>query len=156
MINLPISTRLLLSYLLVAVLPLGGLAWVYLASFETSLRETLLANMAAIADKKAGQIGGYMAERMDDVQHLSRRAAIRDGLAEVTQAFRAGGLDAAAYREAANRLHRTLEESNAAKGFYDLLLIDAAGNVVFSLLREPELGTNLSDGPYRDSQLATG
>ena len=155
MINLPISTRLLLSYLLVAVLPLGGLAWVYLASFETSLRETLLANMAAIADKKAGQIGGYMAERIDDVRHLSRRAAIRDSLAELTQAFRAGGLDATAYREAADRLQRTLDESNAAKGFYDLLLIDAAGNVVFSLLREPDLGTNLLDGPYRDSLLAS-
>ncbi len=156
MINLPISTRLLLSYLLVAVLPLGGLAWVYLASFETSLRETLLANMAAIADKKAGQIGGYMAERIDDARHLSRRAAIRDGLAELTQAFHAGGLDAAAYREAAERLRRMLDESNAAKGFYDLLLIDAAGNVVFSLLREPDLGTSLLDGPYRDSQLAAG
>ncbi|MHB1143782.1 MAG: bifunctional diguanylate cyclase/phosphodiesterase [Thiobacillus sp.] len=156
MINLPISTRLLLSYLLVAVLPLGGLAVVYLASFETSLRETLLANVAAIADKKAGQIDSYMAERLDDAQHLGQRAAIRDGLAELEQAFRTGGLNAAAYRDAADRLHQTLKDGNAAKAFYDLLLIDASGNVVFSLLHEPDLGTNLLHGPYRDSQLAKG
>ncbi len=151
---LPISTRLLLSYLLVAVLPLGGLALVYLASFDSSLRETLLANMATIADKKAGQIDSYMAERLDDVRHLSRRAAIRDGLVELEQARRSDDLNSPTYREAMARLHATLEDSGAAKGFYDLLLVDTSGNVLFTLLHEPDLGSNLMQGPYRDSQLA--
>ncbi len=151
-----ISTRLLLSYLLVAVLPLAGLALVYLASFETSLRKTLLDNMATIADKKASQIDSYVAERKDDALLLSRRMIIRTGLAELGEAFRAGGLEAPPYRDAARRLAALLEDSGAASEFYDLLLTDTAGNVLFSLRREPDLGTSLLHGPYRSTQLAQG
>lgn len=90
MSSLPVSTRLLPSYLLVAVLPLGGLAAFHPASFETSLRGTVLANMAIIADKKADQIDTYMSERLADVRQLSRRDLIRKGIASLEQAFRAG------------------------------------------------------------------
>jgi diguanylate cyclase (GGDEF)-like protein/PAS domain S-box-containing protein len=156
MSGLRISTRLLLSYLLVAVLPLAGLAAFFLASFETSLRETVLANMATIADKKAEQIDSHMAERLADVRHLSRQDLIRDGVATLSGAFQLGGLDASAYQAAARPLRDVLMAANAADGFYDLLLMDTAGNVVFSLRQEPDLGTNLRHGPYRDTQLAKG
>jgi hypothetical protein len=135
---LSISTRLLLSYLLVAALPLGGLAALYLASFETSLRETVLANMAILADKKADQIDTYMGERLADIRQLGRRDVIRHGVASLEHAFRTGGPNSAAYQAASRRLRDELESTHAAGGYYDLLLIDAAGNVVFSMAREPD------------------
>jgi len=52
---LPISIQLL-SYLLVAALPLAGLATFYLTSFERLLRDTVLENMATLADKKVEHI----------------------------------------------------------------------------------------------------
>jgi len=154
--KLRISTRLLLSYLLVAVLPLAGLTAFYLTSFETSLRETVLVNMATIADKKAEQIDSHMAERLADARLLSQRDLIRDGIAALSGAFRPEGLDAPAYQAIARPLRDVLLRTNAAGGFYDLLLMDAAGNVVFSLRQEADLGTSLRHGPYRDSQLAKG
>jgi diguanylate cyclase (GGDEF)-like protein/PAS domain S-box-containing protein len=156
MSSLSISTRLLLSYLLVAVLPLGGLAAFYLASFETTQRKTVLANMAIIADKKADQIDSYMSERLEDARQLSRRDLVRNGIASLERAFREGGLNAAAYQAEARRLRDALESSNAAGDFYDLLLIDTAGNVVFSMAREADLGTNLRQGSYRHTHLANG
>ncbi|WP_324780969.1 bifunctional diguanylate cyclase/phosphodiesterase [Thiobacillus sedimenti] len=151
---LSISSRLLLSYLLVAVLPLAGLAMFYLTSFETSLRKTVLSNMASIADKKAAQIDTYMNERLTDVHALSRRYLIRNGLLALERAFRADGLQSPAFAAAGRQLRADLNASYEAGEFYDLLLIDAAGNVIFSLRRESDLGTNLRNGPYRDTQLA--
>jgi len=156
MIALRISPRLLLSYLLVAVLPLAGLAAFYLASFETSLRETVLSNMTTIADKKAEQIDSYMAERLEDVRLLSYRNTIRDGIVELGHPFRAGGLNNPAYLSAAHKLGSYLKASGAADVFYDLLLLDTTGNVLFSLRHEADLGTSLKHGPYRDTQLAKG
>ena len=153
---LPISARLLLSYLLVAVLPLAGLAAFYLASFEASLRETVLANMSTIADKKAEQIDSYIAERLTDAQQLSQRESIRNGIITLGQAFRSSGQNAPAYQSTARQLGDYFKTSNSAEDFYDLLLMDTAGNVVFSLMQEPDLGTNLRHGPYRDTQLAKG
>ena len=153
---LPISFRLLLSYLLVAVLPLAGLAAFYLVSFETSLRETVLASIATIADKKAEQIDSYIAERLADTRLLSQRDSLLDGMTTLMPLFRTGGLKTPAYQSAARQLNDYLKASSAAEDFYDLLLIDTAGNVVFSLKQEPDLGTNLMQGPYRHTQLAKG
>ena len=150
----PISVRLLASYLLVAVVPLAGLAAFYLTSFEASLRETVVESMATIADKKAEQIDTYLSERLDDALGLAQRNGFRNGLAAVGQAFRAGGLDAPAYQTAAERLRDDLTVPFLSGGYHDLLLIDTAGNVVFSMVREPDLGTNLRAGPARDDQLA--
>ncbi|MHB1352430.1 MAG: bifunctional diguanylate cyclase/phosphodiesterase [Thiobacillus sp.] len=156
MTNLPISTRLLLSYLLVAVLPLAGLAVFYLASFERSLTRTVLTNMANIADKKAAQIESHLSERSQDATQLALRPAVRHGFLELARAFHAGGPTAPAYREAALRLRQRLEDGRDTSGFYDLLLIDTQGNMLFTLKHEPELLSNLRDGPYRDSELAEG
>ena len=90
--RISISGRLLLGYLLVAVLPLTGLAAFYLAAFESSLRETVLASMVTIADKKADQIDRYTAERLADARLLSQRNLIRNGVASLEHAYRTTGL----------------------------------------------------------------
>ncbi len=41
-----------------------------------------------------------------------------------------------------------------AYGWFDMFLIDAHGNVVFSLKKEADFATNLRTGPWRDSGLA--
>lgn len=151
---LPISVRLLLSYLLVAVLPLAGLVAFQLASFETSLRATVLAHMAVVADKKAGQIDSYMAERFADAQLLGHRGLVHEGIAALSDALRTGGLDTPRYVATAQRLRDDLGASYGVEDFYDVLLIDATGNVVFSFAQEADLGTSLTHGPYRDTRLA--
>jgi hypothetical protein len=40
------------------------------------------------------------------------------------------------------------------EGYYDLLLTDKDGDVLFSVRHEADLGTNLNTGPYRNSALA--
>ena len=151
-----ISTRLLLSYLLVAVLPLAALAVFYLVSFETSLRATVLENVATIADKKAEQIDTYMAERLVDARLLGQTAFIRDAVDTLGAAQRRGGLNGPAYHAAAEPLRARLASAFAPEDFYDLLLIDTDGNVVFSLAQESDLGTSLKHGPYRNTELARG
>jgi len=153
---LPITFRLLLSYLLVGVLPLAGLAAFYLASFEASLRETVLANMAIIADKKSEQIDSYMAERLEDARQLSQRRLVQEAIFAFGQAFREGGLKSPAYLAAEHRLRDELASHTETAGYYDLLLMDAAGNVIFSVQHEADLGTNLRSGAYRQTRLAQG
>ncbi|MDX9707628.1 MAG: EAL domain-containing protein, partial [Azospira sp.] len=73
------------------------------------------------------------------------------------EAFRRGGLGATRAIESrhAGWLAELAELAHHGR-YHDLLLIDERGNIVFSLLREDDLGTNLNDGPYRASGLATG
>lgn len=58
-----------------------------------------------------------------------------------------------AYDRIYARLHEALEPMLHANGFYDIFLVSPSGDVVFSLAKEFDLGTNLLTGPYANSGL---
>ncbi len=153
---IPITLRLLLSYLVVAVLPLLGISIWYVSVYESSLNTTMQENMNDIADKKADQIEVFLAERLTGAAQINHSELTRKALAAFGKAYQAGGLDSAAYRAAERKLSDDLKEHATSLGYWDLLLIDRDGNVVFSVAREDDLGTNLRTGPYRDTELARG
>lgn len=65
------------------------------------------------------------------------------------------GAGGQAYRQALARHDRLLTTYSDTFGYHDLLLVDhLSGTIVYSTAGEPDLGTSLLDGPYRDSSLA--
>ncbi len=146
-----IIPRLMLGFLLLSPLPMAGLAWLYLQNFKLTIQQIELDSLSSLADKKSDQIDDYINERLNDCQLLAKSAAVLNTLEShsVGQAKISGQYpaDEPVYQE----YFRTLFEN---VGYYDLLLSDINGNVVFSIRRESDLGTNLNTGPYRDSALA--
>ncbi len=51
-------------------------------------------------------------------------------------------------------IHPILRDFVHEFGFYDLFLIDGSGHIVYTVSKEVDLGTNLLDGPYQDTNLA--
>ena len=62
--------------------------------------------------------------------------------------------DGSLYSEVHRTIHPVLRDYVREFGFYDLLLIDGSGTIVYTVAKEADLGTNLLDGPYQDSNLA--
>lgn len=60
----------------------------------------------------------------------------------------------AGYIKAHNAFHDYLKRFQQQYGFYDVFLVDTKGNVVYSVEKETDVGTNLLNGPYKDSGLA--
>jgi diguanylate cyclase (GGDEF)-like protein/PAS domain S-box-containing protein len=150
--RLTIRSRLLLGFFFITVLPLGGLGLFYINTFERSLTETVLQNLSSIADKNSDQINSFIDERIIDVQTYSRSEYVAKALDEFSHAFARGGVTAIEEIEPLYRSELvTLQESGL---YYDLLLIDIEGNVVFSVIHESDYGTNLNTGAYRESGLA--
>ncbi len=147
--------RLLLAFLLLSPLPLGVLAWLHLQAFERTLHDATLANLSSIADKKTDQINTYINERLSNSQFLARSASLRDVLRALSTADALREPDAPRYRAMAQEQRAYYRILLDTFGYYDMLLIDMAGNVVFSVLQESDLGTNLNRGPFRDSHLAS-
>jgi diguanylate cyclase (GGDEF)-like protein/PAS domain S-box-containing protein len=145
---------LALGFLIVALLPLAGLAWFYLDAFEHALTATVLQNISSIADKKADQIDNYINERLADARSFASQARVREVLAALAADDRRGLLAGIRTPGTDDRAELTSLGEQAA--YHDVLLIDANGDVVFSLRREPDLGTNLLYGPYRETELSAG
>ena len=73
-------------------------------------------------------------------------AGSRDDLVTAPGAGTYGALHAAR--------HPMMNDLNAGRGYYDIFLISADGEIVYSVEKEDDFGTNLLSGPYADSGLA--
>ena len=62
--------------------------------------------------------------------------------------------DDPAYDKSHLENHPTFRSIQKNSGFYDIFLIDNDGNIVYSVFKEVDFGTNLLTGPYRDSGLS--
>lgn len=151
-----IIPRLLLAFLLLSSLPLAGLTWFYLQSFERTLREAALVSVSAIADKKQDQIDHYINERLANNQFLTQSDMTVSALQVFSELHAQRGVSSPRYASAEQRIRQYYRPLLSVMGYHDLLLIDATGNVVFSIQREADFGTNLISGLYRDTTLAHG
>ncbi|WP_394249943.1 methyl-accepting chemotaxis protein [Vibrio profundi] len=59
------------------------------------------------------------------------------------------------YDEVHKEYHGPIRHFLEAFGYYDIFLVDLEGNVVYSVFKELDFGTNLMSGPYSSSGLAT-
>lgn len=64
--------------------------------------------------------------------------------------------DGSAWSKAHAEYQSYFQQAVESAGYEDLLLMNTDGDVVYSAYSGADLGTNLDDGPYRDSNLATG
>ena len=156
MSKIGIRIWLLLAFMLLALAPLLGGGWYFLRIYEQALRETVSANLVQIANKKYDQIDNFLQERDDDIKLLSGRPTIVDAIGRFTGLWQGEGAQSPAYRDAIEETDRIMQAYLESGNYHDLLLVDTEGNVIYSLARESDLGTNLMTGPYRESKLAEG
>jgi methyl-accepting chemotaxis protein len=75
------------------------------------------------------------------------------GLPLFTQAFKSG-LNSSDYKKLLKQYEAGFQAYQKSWGFYDILLIDTDGNVVYSLEKEADLGENVKTGSLKNSGLA--
>lgn len=57
------------------------------------------------------------------------------------------------YAQAHKDFHPNFLSLQSTRGYYDIFLIDADGNIVYSVFKELDFATNLTSGQYSDSDL---
>jgi methyl-accepting chemotaxis protein WspA len=147
-----IAGRLLFWFLVIALIPCALLtavtARIASSALEKSVRDTLVQTAAG----KAGELEAYAAERVRDGAALARGPTIVQTVRELSAERETGGepIQAAAQQAA------YLAYAAKAFNYEQLLLIDSAGRVLFSLDGDLPPGTLLTTGPLAESELAIG
>ncbi len=62
--------------------------------------------------------------------------------------------DGSNYSQAHELYHPILRDFLEHFGYYDIFLVDTQGNIVYSVFKEVDYGTSLTDGPYSDTNFA--
>lgn len=109
--------------------------------------DTILNAMAAF-DAAFDAIG-------EDSRFQLRRSYITDNPYSVRQRYRLAddGRDTP-YSLTHNRYHKAIHTLTSPRGLYDAFLVNKRGDLVYSVLKEQDFGTNLITGPWRETGLS--
>jgi PAS domain S-box-containing protein len=149
-----LSTILVACFLVISLGPLALVAALSYSQAQSRLSREITSQLRIIADNKARQLGSYVLAQEKLVTALAYSPTLMAAMGRLEQVFKNKGLNAPEYAEIDRKIRPFLAFRKAELEFHDLLLLSPDGQVIFSLAREDDLGTNLRSGPYKDSPLA--
>lgn len=152
--QIKLANKLVALFLALSIIPLlivGGIAYERTAQ---TLRALQYEKLSSLAEERASKIEELFAERGHDAELLAQFPVIAQILSDFETAFSSGGLNSAAYQQAEQKHGQFIENYASKLGLADLILITSGGDIVSTSAKESDLGTNLSTGPYKDSELA--
>jgi signal transduction histidine kinase/DNA-binding response OmpR family regulator len=149
-----IATKLILWFLLIALLPLTVVTlWTYLEA-EGALRKQVQDNLLALRDGKANQIETYVRERKQNVNTLAAIPNLVEIVQNLSAAFKSGGATTSEYIALDRRIRPFLTSYVEQSRYPDLILISNEGDVLLSTKRTALTGRNYYQDAYKNLELA--
>jgi methyl-accepting chemotaxis protein WspA len=148
----PIARRLLLWFLLIALVPCGILTAITTRLLEDSVERSVRRSLSLVADAKATELETFASERVRDATALGRAPAVLRAVEELAPL----GDDPARLREAGGGVEPFLDYVASAFGYEQVLLLDPAGRVLFALDDAISPGETVTDGSLAGTELEAG
>ncbi len=118
------------------------------------IRQEAFDHLVSVRDIKRNEVENFLNERRADALYLSRDPLFMWAIASFLEAFKKGGLEGKDYIEVDSRYGKMLTLFADTFGYYEVLVIDTAGNVFWTAKKHPELGRNILAPPYSDTPIA--
>lgn len=135
---------------------ISGLAISYVSIQQ--YRQTLITqarnHLGTIREARIHDIREYFQLRLQDIDGLASQSDIIKTLAIQNRRDSASRDLSVSFAEAAEQVGNYLTYYSQKTDYYDILLISPAGNIVYTVAGESDLGTNLISGIYKKSELA--
>ncbi len=153
---------LFLWFLILAVVPLLVISFVYYQSAYNSLHVNAENALSAMADMRTAEIDNYFDEMFIDLHSQAESEANANFLARLQEGLLKSGESLDTYVQSRN-WSMLVEESGSdlrsyletyGHRYHDIFLIDPAGNILFSVSEEDDLGTNLFQGKYANTRFS--
>ncbi len=135
-----LKQKLLFSFLALALVPVFIITLIAITISNNALEQQAFNQLTSIKNIKATEIRNYFAQSQAD---LSLIASSWTNMDDVTNA------------ELAEQKQDYFKRFIETNQYYDLFLIDLNGDIFYSVAKESDYQTNLLDGPYAQSGLAS-
>jgi len=166
-----IRNKLLVSLLVLALIPLIILGVAVYITASNALMTDAFDALEAVRELKRTEITRLFQVWDNDILDVSSDPTVVAGMVDLAAGFKSLGAarvrslylgketladakDESTYSAAHPEQHRFFRRYLEIHGYKDAFLIDLAGNVVYSTKKRGVFGTNLTLGPYQDSNLA--
>jgi len=172
-VKIPVTMTCLITAAIAAI----GIISVLFA--QSALRDSAQGKLLALADARQAALASYLDTIGEDLvlaaanevtqkamDEFARTYAVLGGGAEARRLYveenaNNGKLwdlmqapDGSEYSTMHAAFHPWFKQFAETRGYYDVFLISPQGDVVYSYTKEPDFGTNLADGQWKESDLA--
>lgn len=149
-----ITTKFVLWFLFVALIPLVIATYVSYNSSRTALEKEAANSLLAVADNKANQIGTYLDEKRKNVTTLAHMSDTVSAMERFVEAFtNTGGVDSLEYLAVDEEFRAFLMYYQKSFGYESLYLISPNSDIVFSADRKRDSMSLDGTALARDSAL---
>ncbi len=155
--NLSIKTRLVILFLIAAVVPSLILGTITMRKSIDALSERIFSEFSSVRDVKKGELESYFTDLENNLASLTQTGGLRYTFAKFDRAFNLGhGTKSEVYKALTISLQANMDAISKQYKLDDYMFIDDKGNVIASHAKNSELGTNLLSSSLNNSPLAKG
>ena len=140
--------------MVLAVLPLAISSTIARNNFRNLIVTESTNHLRDIVHEKIERIELYVEDGKQSVRTLAVMPVVVHTLQHTSRYFAEHGSDPIRATDLPGEAQAFLREIQLLYGYHDIFLINKSGDIVYTLAREKDLGTNLRQGPYRQSGLA--
>ncbi len=149
-----IAARLASWMLVLTVLPFCLFGYIVYRDAATTIQREVMYGLRSAADGRASEIASHVSQIRSEVASLARIPSVAVAIEDFEEAFTAHGIDAPEYAAVEKSIRPFLTHWQESLGYRDVFLISSAGDIIWSLNKEENLGTSLKTGIYNESELA--
>ncbi|MFH1752914.1 MAG: ATP-binding protein [Candidatus Omnitrophota bacterium] len=155
MIKIKITAKFIISFLIVALIPLAIVTSLSYNSSRKALKEEVANSLLAVADNKANQLKTYLNEQEKNASTLAHMSDTLNAVERYNDAYYGeGGTGGAEYNEVDTEFRPFFTYYQKSFGYEDLYLISPKGNIVFSVKMREDARSLYELALYEKSGLA--
>lgn len=151
--NLRLSRILLILFLVTSLIPVLGIIYYGKTVVTGIFIDNVKDNLSHIADIKVNAVEDYIRTKISLMEYQSHSLSAVIGLEKLSQISKSDQ-SLNEYIKHEDLLNEHYTELARVEGIYDIFLITKEGDIVYSLLHEDDVHTNLYTGKYNTSELA--
>ncbi|TAF05771.1 MAG: HAMP domain-containing protein [Nostocales cyanobacterium] len=152
--NKKLVNKLLLWFLLIALVPLSIVTSIQYYIARNSLFKEVNNNLISIADSKGKFLDFYINEKQKNAENIAQIPNIIDATEKYQKAFNEKGIKTREYQEVDKQYRQFITNYLDIFGYSDILLISQSGNTIFSINNDKEIGKNYYKPNYKNSEIA--
>ncbi len=152
--GLGITSKFILWFLFISLIPLAIATEISYNSFKRVLRVEITNNLVIVADNKANQIEAYLSEKINNATKLSQMPYVVDAIKEFSGAVDANGIDSDEYDTVYREFRPFLTYYPRSFGYDGLFLIRNNGDIIYSDEKQKHLQSVYKTSIFGDSELA--
>ena len=155
-----VGKSLLIWFLVISLVPLASISFINFLNAYHGLTIVAEKSLNTTSQLRVAYINTFFNEIVDFLELNSRQNADINFIIELDSAWNSSKIPLSDYSKTALWEQITAEHRDEYKdlanknGYHDIYFLDAKGNILFSLRKGADLGTNLFTGPFRFTKFA--